>query len=51
MAPEGTRRMGSNPHANGGALSQPLELPDFRDYAIAVACAWCHVSRGDAGLR
>jgi xylulose-5-phosphate/fructose-6-phosphate phosphoketolase len=37
LAPEGTRRMGANPHANGGALTVPLDLPDYGDYAIAVA--------------
>lgn len=37
LAPEGTLRMGSNPHANGGALMKPLRLPDFRDYATHVA--------------
>jgi xylulose-5-phosphate/fructose-6-phosphate phosphoketolase len=36
LAPEGERRMGANPHANGGLLTRPLELPDFRDYAIEV---------------
>src|ERR1700727_638102 len=36
LAPEGTRRMGANPHANGGLLLSPLELPDFRDYAVPV---------------
>ena len=37
LAPEGRRRMGSNPHANGGLLRRDLRLPDFRDYAVAVA--------------
>jgi len=37
LAPEGNRRMGANPHANGGLLLRALELPDFRDYAIDVA--------------
>jgi len=37
LAPEGERRMGANPHANGGLLLRELELPDFRDYAVAVA--------------
>jgi len=37
LAPEGDRRMGANPHANGGLLLQDLALPDFRDYAVAVA--------------
>src|SRR5437867_842664 len=33
LAPRGTRRMGANPHANGGILLKDLALPDFRDYA------------------
>jgi xylulose-5-phosphate/fructose-6-phosphate phosphoketolase len=36
LAPRGERRMGANPHANGGALLVDLQLPDFRDHAIAV---------------
>jgi xylulose-5-phosphate/fructose-6-phosphate phosphoketolase len=36
LAPEGDRRMGANPHANGGLLLRPLELPDFRRYAVDV---------------
>ncbi len=36
LAPEGTRRMGANPHANGGILLRELRLPDFRDYAVDV---------------
>jgi xylulose-5-phosphate/fructose-6-phosphate phosphoketolase len=36
LAPRGERRMGANPHANGGLLLRDLQLPDFRDYAIAV---------------
>jgi xylulose-5-phosphate/fructose-6-phosphate phosphoketolase len=36
LAPSGTRRMGANPHANGGLLRRGLKLPDFRDYAVAV---------------
>jgi xylulose-5-phosphate/fructose-6-phosphate phosphoketolase len=36
LAPEGPRRMGANPHANGGLLLRDLVLPDFRDYAIDV---------------
>jgi xylulose-5-phosphate/fructose-6-phosphate phosphoketolase len=36
LAPEGDRRMGANPHANGGVLLRDLRLPDFRDYAIDV---------------
>jgi len=34
IAPAGTRRMGSNPHANGGRLKRALRLPDFRQYAL-----------------
>ncbi len=37
LAPAGDRRMGANPHANGGELLEPLELPDFTGYAIPVA--------------
>ena len=37
LAPTGQRRMGCNPHANGGVLLQPLAMPAFRDYAVAVA--------------
>ena len=36
LAPTGSRRIGSNPHANGGLLLRQLRLPDFRDYAVAV---------------
>jgi len=36
LAPTGHRRMGSNPHANGGALLKPLSLPGFRNHAVAV---------------
>lgn len=36
LAPVGIRRMGANPHANGGCLLRDLRLPDFRDYAVAV---------------
>jgi xylulose-5-phosphate/fructose-6-phosphate phosphoketolase len=37
LAPKGTKRMGANPHANGGLLRQSLRMPDFRDYAVDVA--------------
>ncbi|MDB5308776.1 MAG: phosphoketolase [Gemmataceae bacterium] len=36
LAPKGDRRMGANPHANGGLLLKPLHLPDFREFAVAV---------------
>jgi xylulose-5-phosphate/fructose-6-phosphate phosphoketolase len=36
LAPKGNRRMGANPHANGGLLLRNLRMPDFRDYAFEV---------------
>jgi len=36
LAPTGIRRMGANPHANGGLLLRELEMPDFREHAVAV---------------
>ena len=36
LAPSGNRRMGDNPHANGGVLLRDLKMPDFRNYAIKV---------------
>jgi xylulose-5-phosphate/fructose-6-phosphate phosphoketolase len=36
LAPKGDRRMGANPHANGGILLRDLSMPDFHDYAVAV---------------
>jgi xylulose-5-phosphate/fructose-6-phosphate phosphoketolase len=36
LAPTGARRMGSNPHANGGRLKKSLRMPDFRSYAAKV---------------
>jgi len=37
LAPEGDRRMGANPHANGGLLLKDLKLPDFQNYAVDVS--------------
>jgi xylulose-5-phosphate/fructose-6-phosphate phosphoketolase len=37
LSPKGERRMGANPHANGGLLLKELRLPDFRDYAVKVS--------------
>ncbi|TMJ45807.1 MAG: phosphoketolase family protein, partial [Alphaproteobacteria bacterium] len=37
LAPTGHRRMGANPHANGGELLQSLTLPRFRDYAVKLS--------------
>lgn len=36
LAPQGQRRMGANPHANGGMLLHDLRLPNFRDYEVTV---------------
>ena len=36
FAPKGDRRMGANPHANGGLLLRDLRTPDFRDYGVEV---------------
>ena len=36
LAPKGDRRMGANPHANGGLLLRDLVMPDFREYAVRV---------------
>jgi xylulose-5-phosphate/fructose-6-phosphate phosphoketolase len=36
LAPQGDRRMGANPHANGGLFLKDLRLPDFRDYAVSI---------------
>ena len=36
LAPKGVRRMGANPHANGGVLLRDLKMPDFREFAVAV---------------
>jgi xylulose-5-phosphate/fructose-6-phosphate phosphoketolase len=37
LAPKGDRRMGANPHANGGTLLKDLKMPDFRQYAVEVS--------------
>src|SRR5262249_40402654 len=36
LAPKGTRRMGDNPHTNGGVILRDLRMPDFKDYAVTV---------------
>jgi xylulose-5-phosphate/fructose-6-phosphate phosphoketolase len=36
LAPKGDRRMGANPHTNGGLLLSDLRMPDFRDHALTV---------------
>ncbi len=37
LAPKADRRMGANPHANGGLLLHDLRMPDFRDYAVKIS--------------
>jgi xylulose-5-phosphate/fructose-6-phosphate phosphoketolase len=37
LAPHGNRRMGANPHANGGVLLKDLVMPNFREYAVKVS--------------
>ena len=37
LAPRGARRVGANPHANGGLLLRDLAMPNFCDYAVAVS--------------
>ena len=36
LAPKGDRRMGANPHANGGLLLHDLRMPDFHQHAVTV---------------
>ncbi|MBE9216812.1 phosphoketolase family protein [Plectonema cf. radiosum LEGE 06105] len=36
LAPTGNRRMGDNPHANGGIVLRDLKMPDFRNYAVEI---------------
>ncbi len=44
LAPTGHRRMGSNPHANGGELLVPLAMPHFRNHALAVPSPGCVIA-------
>ena len=48
IAPKGRLRMGMNPHANGGVLLHPLELPDFADYEVKIKEPGGHRSRSHA---
>ena len=48
LAPTGDRRMGANPQANGGRLLVDLQLPDYRDYAVAVPAPGRGRGRSDA---
>jgi xylulose-5-phosphate/fructose-6-phosphate phosphoketolase len=46
LAPRSYRRMGANPHTNGGLLLRDLDLPDFRGYAVDVARPGAGVTEG-----
>jgi xylulose-5-phosphate/fructose-6-phosphate phosphoketolase len=46
LAPSSHRRMSASPHANGGLLLRDLNLPDFRDYAVAVSRPGASQSEG-----
>ncbi len=49
-APTGLRRMGANPHTNGGLLLTALTMPDFRDYAIEVPRAGHVIGEGTRAM-
>ncbi len=49
LAPEGNRRMGANPHGNGGVLLRDLRMPDFRAHAVTVPAPGA-VSSGDTPI-
>jgi xylulose-5-phosphate/fructose-6-phosphate phosphoketolase len=44
LAPKGERRMGANPHANGGSLLRDLRMPDFRESAVDLPSPGCAAS-------
>jgi xylulose-5-phosphate/fructose-6-phosphate phosphoketolase len=46
LAPKGERRLGANPHANGGLLLKELKMPDFRDYAVKVSEPGVEIAEG-----
>lgn len=50
LAPQGTRRMGANLHANGGLLLRDLVIPDFADYALPVEAPGHTVAEGPRAL-
>ncbi|HVA95924.1 MAG TPA: phosphoketolase family protein [Candidatus Dormibacteraeota bacterium] len=50
LAPKGNRRMGANPHANGGLLLKDLAMPDFRDYGVPVTSPGTQVSEATREL-
>ena len=50
LAPQGARRMGANPHANGGILLKDLRMPDFHEYAVDVPTPRNRSGRSDTGI-
>ena len=46
LAPKGERRMGANPHANGGRLLRDLAMPDFREYGVKIGNPGTQVGEG-----
>jgi xylulose-5-phosphate/fructose-6-phosphate phosphoketolase len=50
LAPHSYRRMGANPHTNGGLLVRDLDLPDFRDYAVPVTKPGTALTEGTRAL-
>jgi xylulose-5-phosphate/fructose-6-phosphate phosphoketolase len=50
LAPAAHRRMGANPHANGGLLLRDLRLPDFRSYAVPVTKPGAMMAEGTRAL-
>ena len=50
LAPGGARRMGANPHANGGALLRPLRLPALQEHAVAVTAPGAATAESTAAL-
>jgi xylulose-5-phosphate/fructose-6-phosphate phosphoketolase len=46
LAPKGERRLGANPHANGGLLLKELKMPNFRKYAVKVSKPGAVVAEG-----
>ena len=45
LAPVGDRRMGANPHTNGGELLEELRIPDYREYGVKVTAPGCEVAQ------
>jgi len=50
LAPRGNRRMGCNPHANGGLLLHELRMPDFRKYAVPVSAPGAETAEATRAL-